>query len=378
MRVAAICAALSIVLSSAPQDPSVVVLRARALVDVEAGTTLDDAAVVIRGGRIAAVGTAASIGVPAGAEIISLPKTTLLPGLIDTHVHLTLAGQTDANARATLGAGFTTVQDLGALGYANLALRDAIAAGRIEGPRVVAAGPWLGISGGICDFSGIGVRGADAFLVRVRQDVDRGVDLIKVCVSGWLAEAVAQPRVYEISDAELAAAVTEAHRLKRRVAAHAISEGGIDAALRHGVDLIVHGGFASPAAVALMREKAIFQSSTLVSLLPPGTDQALERHMRTAVSAGLPIVLGTDAGVIPHGTNAREFARLVGIGLTPAAAIRAATVDAARAVGLSGEIGLLKSGYAADVIGVEGAPLEDVRALEKVTFVMKGGRVVKR
>src|SRR4029079_7315763 len=151
----------------------------------------------VRGSRIVAAGARGDVAIPEGASRIELPSAILLPGLIDAHVHLTLAGPPAANARATLAAGFTTVQDLGAAPYANIALRDAIAAGRIPGPRVVASGPWLGISGGTCDFNGIGVRGAEAFRKRVRQDVEHGVDLIQVCVTGWLADAVEQPSKYE-------------------------------------------------------------------------------------------------------------------------------------------------------------------------------------
>jgi imidazolonepropionase-like amidohydrolase len=199
-------------------------------VDVDRGRLIDNATVVIRGDRIVAAGSSTDTPVPANASVIDLPATTLLPGLIDAHVHLTLAGQPSANARATLDAGFTTVQDLGAIGYANISLRDAINAGKVERPRIVASGPWLGISGGICDFSGIGVRGAEAFRKRVREDVDRGADLIKVCVTGWLVEAVKDPAKYEISDDELFAAIDEAHRLGKRVAVHALSDGGISLA----------------------------------------------------------------------------------------------------------------------------------------------------
>ena len=146
------------------------------------------------------------------ATQIDLPTLTLLPGLIDAHVHLTLAGEPSANARATLAAGFTTMRVLGAQAYANISLSNAIRDGQVEGPRVVASGPWLGIAGGTCDFNGIGVKGADAFRQRVRQDVDRGADLIKVCVTGWMADAITDPAKYEISDDELKAAIEEAHR----------------------------------------------------------------------------------------------------------------------------------------------------------------------
>ena len=303
----------------------------------------------------------------------------MLPGLIDAHVHLTLAGQPSANARATLSAGFTTVQDLGAAAYANVALRDAIAAGRLDGPRVVASGPWLGISGGTCDFNGIGVRGAEAFRARVRQDVEHGVDLIKVCVTGWLADAVEQPSKYEISDGELAAAVDEAHRLGKRVAVHALSSGGITVAVRLGADLVAHAGFPSPETVATMKARGIRQLPTLFSLSTgnPEHVSALRTHMRSAAAAGLPIAFGTDAGVIPHGDNAREFEHLASIGLEAPAALRAATLSAAAAVGLAGEVGVLAPGRLADVIGVNGNPLQDVRALQHVSFVMKDGKVYR-
>ena len=366
-------------LSISTQQPAIAI-RARAMVDIEHGRLIDKATVVIRGARILAAGSSSSIVVPAEATRIDLPETTLLPGLIDAHVHLTLAGQPAANARATLAAGFTTVQDLGAVTYANLDLRDAINAGRTEGPRVIASGPWLGISGGICDFNGIGIRGADAFRKRVREDVERGADLIKVCVTGWLADAVNNPARYEISDDELTAAITEARSLGRRVAVHALSEGGIAAAVRGGADLVVHGGFPSAETITVMKERTIQQLPTLFSLSSgkPAEVSVLQAHMSKAIAAGLPVAFGTDAGVIPHGANAQEFEYLASIGLDPPSAIRAATVSAARAVGMPDDIGLLSQGRLADVIGVPGNPLEDVRTLLQVSFVMKDGKVFKR
>ena len=361
-------------------QPPIVAIRAAAMVDVERGVQIPDAVVVVQGPRIVAAGSQQNVKVPAEAARIDLARATMLPGLIDAHVHLTLAGTPAANARATLAAGFTTVQDLGSAPYANIALRDAIAAGRVEGPRVVASGPWLGISGGICDFNGIGVRGADAFRQRVRADVEHGADLIKVCVTGWLAEAVKDPAKYEISDAELTAAVEEAHRLGKRVAVHALSGGGIGAAVRAGAELVVHGGFPSRETVVLMKERGIQQLPTLFSLSSgePAEVSALRRHMRDAVAWGLPVAFGTDAGVIPHGANAREFEELASIGLDAATALRAATVFAARAVGMPDTIGVLAQGRIADVIGVDGNPLDDRGSLRRVTFVMKEGQVFKR
>ena len=373
-----VAACVSVVLPLGAQ-PAPVAIRARAMIDVEAGRLIENATIVVEDGRIVAAGRSADVPVPQTASRIDLPATTLLPGLIDAHVHLTLAGQPAANARATLAAGFTTVQDLGAAAYTNVALRDAIAAGRIEGPRVVVSGPWLGITGGTCDFIGIGVRGAEAFRRRVREDVEHGVDLIKVCVSAWLAEAVQDPAKYEISDDELRAAVDEAHRLGKRVAVHALSQAGIAIAVRLGADLVVHGGFPSPETVAAMKARGVQQLPTLFSLstAPPEQFSALRAHMRRAVDAGLPVAFGTDAGVIPHGANAREFDYLASIGLDAPSALRAATVWAARAVGMPNDVGALARGRRADVVGVAGNPLEDLQTLRQVSFVMKEGKVFK-
>ena len=369
---------LVLCLPAMPGGQTTASITARWMVDVERGVLIENAVVIVEGDRILAAGPRAST-LPRGA-ITDLGDATLLPGLIDAHVHLTLAGTAEANARATLLAGFTTVQDLGALDYANIRLRDAISAGKLTGPRVVSSGPWLGVSGGTCDFQGIGVKGADAFRDRVRKDVTQGADLIKVCASGWLAQAAKQPDAYEISDDELRAAIEEAHRAKRRVAVHAISERALNAAVSHGADLLVHAGFTSADTVAAMKTRRVQQLPTLWSFKrgnPPELYERLRAHMASAARLGLPIAFGTDAGVIVHGTNATEFVELEAIGLTKAAAIRAATIDAARAVGMEGQIGVLEAGKFADVIGVTGNPLDDLRALQKVTFVMKGGAVVR-
>jgi imidazolonepropionase-like amidohydrolase len=341
------------------------------VIDVESGQAREHGAIAVSGDRIVA-------DAPENATLVDLGDSTLLPGLIDAHLHLLLAGEPEANASATLLAGFTTVQDLGAVGYGNLELRDKIASGQVVGPRVVASGPWLGISGGICDFQGIGVRGAQAFRERVREDVARGADLIKVCVSGWLEEAYREPARYEIAEDELLAAVDEAHRLGKRVAVHALSEAGIEKAIAAGADLIVHGGFTSPATLERMKALGVSQLTTLWSLHQGGPESAfgaLQTHLRSSWALGLPLAFGTDAGVIPHGKNAREFPELSAIGMTPGDLIRAATTGAARAVGLVGQVGTLSPGAFADVIGVDGNPLTDPEALHRVTFIMKGGRV---
>jgi len=354
-------------------------LTARWLLDVERGEAIENGIIIVKGERIAAIGRKGEIK-PEG-EQIKLGDATLMPGLIDAHVHLTLGGAGDANARATLRAGFTTVQDLGAVNYDNIKIRNSIRDGKFPGPSVVASGPWLGVSGGTCDFQGIGVKGTDAFRARVRKDVDEGADLIKVCASGWLAQAAERPDACEISEEELRAAIDEAHLLKRRVAVHAISERAIAAAVNHGADLIVHGGFTSKATVAVMAERHVFQIPTLFSLkgsVAPAVYEQLRAHLAGAVRDGLPIAFGTDAGVIRHGQNAKEFSELAALGLKSLDAIRAATVEAAKAVGLGGQIGVLKDGARADIIAVEGDPLNDLNALQKVTFVMKAGRPVDR
>jgi len=383
MRSSAVCvaaAALALAAQATPQSDAIVVRAAR-LVDVRLGTIVPNPAVLVVAGRISAVGSSDRIRVPPGARIIDLGDVTLLPGLIDGHVHLSLAGAADSNAAATLNAGFTTVQDLGALDFAMLALRDSVQAGRLRGPRIFAAGPWLGVTGGICDFNGIGLQDVDAFTRRVREAVARGVDVIKVCVTGWVNDAYANPQHVEISDSALAAVVREAHGAKRKVVAHAIGAAGVRLAVQAGVDAIAHAGFADSETVALMRRRGVWIMPTLQSFSPESATahgQALLSHMRWMIGQQVPVAFGTDAGVIRHGRNAREFLRLQQVGMNPAEALRAATIDAARMLGLDDRIGAVETGKDADVIAVAGNPLDDLTALQRVVFVMQQGRVVRR
>jgi imidazolonepropionase-like amidohydrolase len=354
-------------------------LSARRVLDVERGAIIENGVVVVKGDRITAVGRKEEVK-PEG-EQVDLGDATLMPGLIDAHVHLLLGGPAEANARATLKAGFTTVQDLGALNYANIKIRNAIRDGKFPGPRVVSSGPWLGVSKGTCDFQGIGVEGVDAFRARVKKDVAEEADLIKVCASGWLADAAEKPDSAEISEEALQAAIEQAHALKRRVAVHAISERAIALSVTHGADLIVHGGFTSKATVAEMAKRRVYQLPTLFSLkgsVPPEVFEKLQKHLAAAVRDGLPIAFGTDAGVIKHGENAKEFAELLALGMKPIDAIRTATLNGASAVGLADQIGVLKTGAFADIIAIEGNPLTDINALQKIKFVMKAGRPVDR
>jgi len=356
-----------------------IAIRAAHLLDPATGRSIDSAIVLVRDRFIAEVGTAGAVRIPQGAEIIDLGQATLFPGLIDAHVHLSL-GRADSAARATLLAGFTTVQDLGALGQANVRLRDAIAAGTSVGPRVVSAGSWIGVRGGICDFDGRGVSGPDAFAARVREDALAGANLIKLCVTGWPADAMSHPDSIEASEAEIAATVSEARKHGLRVVAHATSSRGIALAVRHGASGIVHSGFLDSATIAEMRVRRIYLVPTLWSLTRRRTqpvEQALFAHMRRVLSSGVPLAFGTDAGVIPHGRNAREFTWMLEAGMRPLDAIRSATVGAAGMLGLGDSLGVLARGRYADVVAVRGDPVADLTELERVVFVMKGGAVVR-
>ena len=373
---AAACALLFL-----PQAPRVSAVRVDRLFDVTSGVTRQRMVVLIEGDRITAVGSADSVRVPQGAEEIVLPNLTVLPGLIDAHVHLTLPGSPDSAAVAELRAGFTTVQDLGAVDTAVFALRRRIAAGTVAGPRIVAAGLWIGVSGGTCDFNGIGVRGAEAFRARVQEQVALGAGVIKVCVTSWVAPAFREPERYEISDEELGAAIAEAHRLERKVVVHAISAGGVRAAVRLGADAVVHSAFVDDSTADLMRRRRVFILPTLHSFEPrrgtPAMDSLFAR-MGVLARRGIPVAFGTDAGVFPHGENAQEFASLVRLGLTPIEAIRAATINGAELLGWSDRVGRVAPGMFADLIAVDGDPVVDITALERVRFVMLGGRVVRR
>ena len=314
-------------------------------------------------------------------RVINLGAATVLPGLIDAHVHLTIGGAPQANALAVLRAGFTTVVDLGATTDAVLRLRDQIAAGTVEGPRIFAAGLWAGKKDGICEFGGIGVAGGpDGFRARVRDNVTAGADVTKVCISTWLAEAYANPHAYEIDDASLSALVEASAKLKRPVIAHAISLGSVNAAVRAGVSGLAHAALLDQPTADAMRKQNMFMIPTLASLAGGRTGPAavaLREAVGLAHQAGVRLVFGTDGGVLPHGENGREFGALTAAGLSTIDAIRAATINAASAFNL-GRAGTLEVGAPADLIALDGNPLEDVTALTRVVYVMRAGRPVSR
>ena len=399
-----------------------VVLRAAHILDVRTGRMLDGQAVLIQGDRIVKVGPADQITAPAGAEVIDLGAATLLPGLVDCHVHLTsdpedagLKGLTISvprealkgarNARRTLQAGFTTVRNVGAGGFSDVALRDAIDAGDIPGPRIIPAGPALGSTGGHCDenylapefaYRDEGVAdGVPAVLAKTREVVKYGVGVVKFCASGGVFSKGDLPGTTQYSMEEMTALVAEAHRQGRKVAAHAHGTQAIIDATNAGVDSIEHGSLIDDEGIRVMKQHGTYLVADVYNddfILGEGkqrgfTDEMLEKErslgqkqregFRKAAQAGVKIAFGTDAGVYPHGWNAKQFAVMVKYGLTPLQAIQSATVSAADLLGWSDRVGSIEPAKFADLIAVEGDPLADVTSLEHVKFVMKDGQVIK-
>jgi imidazolonepropionase-like amidohydrolase len=347
------------------------------LLDPETGAIARNQTILVENGRITTVGSAPP---PLGARVVDLSRYTVLPGLIDAHVHLAIGGPVRDNALADLRAGFTTVVDLGARTHRMLRIRDSINAGHIPGPRVLAAGIWVGTRGGVCEFNGIGIDGGPtAFAQRVRENAEAGADLIKVCVSGWPAASHARPDSFEIRHDALAAVVQEAKAAKRLVVAHDISPAGVRAALETGVNGLAHAAYLDSTLARAVARAGMFMIPTLASLTA-NDSSAVARDLvsgtATAFRAGVPIVFGTDGGVLPHGQNAAEFAALQRAGLSPIAVIRAATINAARALRIADSVGTIKAGMSADLIAVEGDPLTSLDALGRVRFVMLRGREV--
>ena len=390
-------------------DAPALVVRAARLLDVETGRWIERPAVVISGERVVAVKEHAPADL-AATHVIDLGDASLLPGLIDAHVHLAwgAAGTPPAagpempgaaEAKATLLAGFTTVRNLGSTGGADLRLRQAIAQGIVPGPRMLVSGPGLGSKGGVCDqvFNGEGViEGVEGAKARVERLVADHVDVIKVCAGGQVIPApVRDLTATELSPDELRAVVDAAHSHGLRVAAHAQGPAAIVAAVEAGVDSIEHAALLDHPTIERMLAHEVALVPTLYRLSwvleqaekggaqPAALTRLREARDRAraglseAITSGVPIVFGTDATLFPHGLNARELAVLVEAGLSPLEAIRAATTRAAALLGWSDRVGSVAPGKLADLIAVDGDPLTDVKLLEQVRFVMQGGRVVK-
>jgi imidazolonepropionase-like amidohydrolase len=357
----------------------VVAIRADRLIDPATGRVTSKQTIIIEGGRISAVG--AGVQPPAEAIVYDLTGLTVIPGFIDAHVHLTIGGTVRDNALADLRAGFTTVVDLGARGTRLLRLRDSINAGQIPGPRVLAAGIWVGRQGGVCEFGGIGIPGgAEGFRQRVRDNIAAGADLIKVCVTGWPADAFANPDAYELPDSTLVAVVEEAHKAGRRVIAHDLSRGGVRAGIAAGIDGLAHAALLDSATAVALRRDSIFLIPTLASLTA-GDTSAVARGLFSSVGLaqrlGVRLVFGTDGGVLAHGQNAQEFVALSQAGIPALEQLRMATSNAAWAFGLD-SLGRIAPGMPADIVALDGDPLVDVQALQRVKFVMSRGAVVLR
>jgi imidazolonepropionase-like amidohydrolase len=394
-----------------------IVLRAARMLDVEGGRIVRPAVVVVENGRISAVNPGS---VPAGTSI-DLGDVTLVPGLIDTHTHLTgdLEGDwttrdvketpADAalrgvrNARRTLMAGFTTVRDVGAPGFADVSLMRAIDQGFVDGPHIVPAGHAIGITGGHCDVTGYapgvdelgpenGVAdGADQVLKAVRYQIKHGAKVIKICATAGVLSFEGPVGAQQLSEEEMRAAVEEAARHGLKVAAHAHGTEGIIAAVRAGVASIEHGSILNDEAVRLMKERGTFLVPTAylldgvdMNVLPPpirakaaSVIPLAKESNRLAIRSGVRIAFGTDAAVYPHGENAKELATLVERGMAAADAIRTATINAAELLGVK-DRGRIAAGLLADIIAVPGDPLADVRVFQDVRFVMKDGKVHKQ
>ena len=413
---------------AAARDTTPVVIRAARLVDGTGAAAVPNGVVVVRGDRIVAVGREGSVAIPAGARRIDLGDATLLPGFVDAHTHITgrtlgdpkrdLAAVRDfegvegilavPNAERTLMAGFTTIRNLGAPRFDDLALRQAIEEGKVRGPRMQAAGHSLGITGGHCDDNGWrpglmerdprkGIADSpDEIRAAVRYQVKYGADVIKTCATGGVLSEGDAVGVTQYGDEEMRAMVEEAARHERKVAAHAHGAEGIVIATRAGVASIEHGSFLDEEGAKLMAQRGTWlvptlmageaveraaESGVLTGLRAEKARAAaagMRRGIRLAVRHRVPIALGTDAGVIPHGTNGREFTLLVEWGgMSPMDAIVAGTRNGARLLGWEDRIGTLSPGKLADVVAVPGDPLADIRVMERPLFVMKGGEVVR-
>jgi imidazolonepropionase-like amidohydrolase len=415
---------LALLLAAAPQT---LYLKAGRLFDGLSESYKRDVTLRIENGRIAAVG--AQLPIPPGAAVVDLSHATVLPGLIDCHVHLqarsdrfediwefktsplSAAMVSVVHARRTLMAGFTTVRDVGSEPFLSEDLRDLIDEGYFPGPRIVASGPCISITGGHCDLNNYPPNvhvevypaehdfhvadGADQIRHVIRAQVQHGVDVIKVAASGGVFSRGDTPGAPQFTYEELKVAAEEAHKAGRRIAAHAHGTQSIKDAARAGIDSIEHGTLIDDEGIRIMKERGTWLVGDIYNddyILGHAEDlhipaeyvekeRAIGKLQRQnwakAVKAGVRVAFGTDAGIYPHGDNARQFAWMVRLGLSPAKAILSATAWAAELLDRQKDVGTVQAGRFADLIAVPGDPLQDIRLLEQVPFVMKGGLIVK-
>ena len=413
----------------APVGNGIVAIKAARLIDGTGKPTIANAVIVVNDNMITAVGTTAQIKIPNGAKVIDLGNTTLLPGFIDSHTHVIgrILGDPDGtsadvrdyqgfaailgtrNAYNLLMAGFTTIRNVGAPNFDDMALRKAINEGWVSGPRMITAGHAIGITGGHCDENGYrpglfdnGIKdgianGPEEGRAAVRYQVKYGADVIKVCETGGVLSEGDAVGATQLTYEEIKAIVDEATKLDRRVAAHAHGTEGIKIAVRAGVTSIEHGSFLDDEGAKMMAERGTWLVPTLMAgegverLAKNGTVKgliaekalaaaaAMRNGIRTAYRNKVKIAFGTDSGVIPHGTNAREFFLMVEWGgLSPMESIMAGTINAATLLGWEKRVGSLEVGKYADIVAVLGDPLSDIKRMESVTFVMKNGIVYKQ
>ena len=412
-----LCALLLLTVTSQAMAQSMLI-KGASILDVVSGDLIDNSVIVVERGRIEYVGPA-NAAPTTSAKVLDLQGHTILPGLIDMHVHLTSGGSyhgyerlklTDerrailgvVHAKQTLMAGFTTVRNVGAGSFGDVALRDAINDGDIPGPRMLVSGPPIGITGGHCsdnnllppeyDISGEGVAdGPWAARTAVRRNIKYGADLIKTCSTGGVLSKGTKVGAPQYTVEELTALVDEAHSRGLKVASHAHGAEGIINALVAGADTIEHASFIDDEGIRLAIEKnAALSMDIYVTeyILGEGAssgilEESLEKermtgatqraNFRKAVEAGATIVYGTDAGVYPHGQNAKQLSRMTRFGMTPLQALQSATTVAAEVMGLGYEVGKIEAGYAADFVAVEGNPIEHIELLETPSAVIKGG-----
>lgn len=420
--------ALSVLVSCAQASfahAQTTVIQAGALIDVENGTVLKNRYIIIQDGKIVAVGSKADMEAfdkTGDVEYIDLSNMTVLPGLSDSHVHLTADAHAHgykrlristprsaingvANARKTLMAGFTTVRNLGAAGFTDIDLMNAIDEGVIPGPRIIPAGHSIGITGGHCDSNllpyedhekaGGVADGPWGVRAKVRENVKYGAKVIKFCGTGGVLSKGTKIGAQQFSYEEMKALVDEAHLLGLKVAVHAHGEDGIDTAIRAGVDSVEHASLISDAGIKAAKKNGTYLSMDIyVSdyILSEGEaagvlEESLAKErivgkrqrerFQVAVNAGIKLAFGTDSGVYPQGDNGKQFAYMVKWGMTPMQAIQAATIGNADLFGIKSEIGSIRVGKSADIIAVDGDPIKDIRELEDVDFVMKSGVVYK-